>query len=93
MFNGITQSADEKKIVQFLTTKQEEENMSTYMALAKKCFGDCTSDFTTKKVTEKEEKCLGRCVKKFLLVSERITKRFQEHNALQDVFNQPMRKL
>lgn len=45
-----------------------------------RCFDDCINDFTSKAVSQKEEKCVNNCVDKFLKSSERLGQRFQEQN-------------
>lgn len=45
------------------------------------CFSSCVNDFTSKAVSERENGCVSRCVQKYMAGAQRLSERFQEHNA------------
>ncbi|CDR46612.1 CYFA0S24e01112g1_1 [Cyberlindnera fabianii] len=61
--------------------KQMKDFMRLYSNLVERCFTDCVNDFTSQKLTSKEEGCILKCSEKFLKHSERVGQRFQEQNA------------
>lgn len=61
--------------------KQMKDFMRLYSNLVERCFTDCVNDFTSQKLTSKEETCVLKCSEKFLKHSERVGQRFQEQNA------------
>nr|CAI6558625.1 CIH_HP1_G0014060.mRNA.1.CDS.1 [Saccharomyces cerevisiae] len=40
--------------------------MRLYSNLVERCFTDCVNDFTTSKLTNKEQTCIMKCSEKFL---------------------------
>ncbi len=46
------------------------------------CFTDCVNDFTNRKVLSTEDTCTINCLEKYLKMNQRISQRFQEHQAL-----------
>ena len=56
--------------------------MRLYTGLVDRCFNDCIQDFTSSKLSSKEESCLNKCSDKFLKHSERVGLRFAEQNEL-----------
>ncbi|KJE92664.1 hypothetical protein CAOG_03581 [Capsaspora owczarzaki ATCC 30864] len=54
-----------------------------YNHLSERCFSDCVNDFTSRTTTTKEQGCVGRCVQKFVQLSQRVGQRFSEQQALQ----------
>ncbi|KAI5860515.1 mitochondrial intermembrane space translocase subunit [Durotheca rogersii] len=45
------------------------------------CFMSCIDDFTSKSLSSRESGCVARCVQKHMALSQRLSERFQEHNA------------
>ncbi|KAI1423607.1 mitochondrial intermembrane space translocase subunit [Xylaria sp. FL1777] len=45
------------------------------------CFMSCIDDFTSKSLSTRESGCVTRCVQKQMALSQRLSERFQEHNA------------
>jgi import inner membrane translocase subunit TIM9 len=43
---------------------------------------DCVNDFSTRKVLNAEDTCSINCLEKYLKMNQRISQRFQEHQAL-----------
>lgn len=60
--------------------KQMKDFMRLYLNLVQRCFTDCVNDFTSDKLTAREESCVLKCSEKFLKHSERVGQRFQEQN-------------
>jgi import inner membrane translocase subunit TIM9 len=58
-----------------------EKPSQMYSNLVQRCFEHCVDDFTSAKLSSKEEGCTMRCVDKFIKGSERLGQRFQEQNA------------
>jgi import inner membrane translocase subunit TIM9 len=62
---------------------QFKELLSTYNRLSESCFTDCVNDFTSRKVTRKEDECTTNCVEKYLKMTQRLAQRIQEHQTQQ----------
>ena len=43
---------------------------------------DCINDFTNRKVLNAEDTCSINCLEKYLKMNQRVSQRFQEHQAL-----------
>lgn len=52
--------------------------LSSYNKLSEICFVDCITDFTTREIRAKEEKCALNCMEKYLKMNQRVSQRFQE---------------
>jgi mitochondrial import inner membrane translocase subunit TIM9 len=52
------------------------------------CFVSCIDDFSSKALSGRESGCITRCVKKSMATQQRLSERFQEHNASMQVQNQ-----
>ncbi|XP_043496707.1 mitochondrial import inner membrane translocase subunit Tim9-like [Polistes fuscatus] len=52
--------------------------ITSYNKLSEICFIDCITDFTTRDVKPKEEKCALNCMEKYLKMNQRVSQRFQE---------------
>ncbi|ODQ77619.1 hypothetical protein BABINDRAFT_163342 [Babjeviella inositovora NRRL Y-12698] len=72
---------EQQEFQQIVEQKQMKDFMRLYSNLVEKCFTDCVNDFTSNKLTTKEDTCIMRCAEKFLKHSERVGQRFQEQNA------------
>ncbi|KAL3097844.1 hypothetical protein niasHS_000579 [Heterodera schachtii] len=53
-----------------------------YNAVTEQCFDACIRDFTSRDISEKEERCSKNCMDKFLKAGQRLSMRFQEHQLL-----------
>ncbi|KAG5877597.1 hypothetical protein JTB14_027601 [Gonioctena quinquepunctata] len=62
--------------------KTFKDFLISYNKLTELCFTDCISDFTSRAIKGKEEKCALNCLEKFLKVNQRISQRFQEFQML-----------
>lgn len=62
--------------------KQIKELFSVYNRLAETCFNDCVFDFTTRAITDKENRCTDICFDKSLKMNARISQRFQEYQLI-----------
>lgn len=85
-FSHLSQN-DQKQMQGLLEEKQMKDFMRLYTGLVDRCFNDCIFDFTSHKVSEKEDGCLSKCADKFLKHSERVGIKFQEQN---NILNQQM---
>jgi len=81
--------ADQQKMQSLLEEKQVKDFMRLYTSLVDRCFNDCIKDFTSSKISEKEDSCLAKCADKFLKHSEKVGIKFQEQNNL---LNQSLQK-
>ncbi|KAI6244148.1 Zf-Tim10-DDP domain-containing protein [Aphelenchoides fujianensis] len=54
-----------------------------YNLVTENCFMACVQDFTSRNVSDKEEKCAKNCLNKFLKMTQRLSLRFQEHQLIQ----------
>jgi len=57
---------------------QFRDFLTSYNKLSEICFIDCITDFTTRDVRAKEEKCALNCMEKYLKMNQRMSQRFQE---------------
>ncbi|XP_063976374.1 mitochondrial import inner membrane translocase subunit Tim9 [Diachasmimorpha longicaudata] len=62
--------------------KSFKDFLTSYNKLSEICFIDCISDFTTRDIRDKEEKCALNCMEKFLKMNQRVSQRFQEYQML-----------
>ena len=58
-----------------------KDMMGLYSNLVERCFNSCTSDFTSKALSSKEEDCVKNCADKFLNLSNRVGLRFSERES------------
>lgn len=58
---------------------QFKDFLVSYNKLSEICFIDCVSDFTTRDIRDKEEKCSLNCMEKYLKMNQRVSQRFQEY--------------
>ncbi|KAL2725324.1 mitochondrial import inner membrane translocase subunit Tim9 [Vespula squamosa] len=58
--------------------KSFKDFIMSYNKLSEICFIDCITDFTTRDVKAKEEKCALNCMEKYLKMNQRVSQRFQE---------------
>lgn len=72
---------EQQEFQKLVEQKQMKDFMRLYSNLVERCFMDCVNDFTSSKLTNKEQTCIMRCSEKFLKHSERVGQRFQEQNA------------
>lgn len=59
--------------------RQFREFLQSYNKITEICFADCVNDFTSRKVSGKENECSTNCLQKYLKATTRISQRFQEH--------------
>lgn len=62
--------------------KSVRDFVASYNKLIEICFVDCITDFTTRDVQAKEEKCSLNCMEKYLQMNQRISQRFAEFQML-----------
>ncbi|SSD58391.1 Mitochondrial import inner membrane translocase subunit TIM9 [Saccharomycodes ludwigii] len=74
-------SKEQQEFQKVVEKKQMQDFMNLYSSLVQRCFTDCVNDFTSSKLTSKEQTCIQKCSEKFLKHSERVGQRFQEQNA------------
>ena len=63
-------------------TRTSDEPKQLFSNLVDHCFVSCIDDFSSKALSGKETGCVSRCVQKHMSMSQRLSERFQEHNAL-----------
>lgn len=73
---------EQQEFQRVVEQKQMKDFMRLYSNLVDRCFADCVNDFTSNKLTSREEGCVNKCSEKFLKHSERVGARFQEQNQL-----------
>lgn len=61
--------------------RQVKEFMGAFGGLVEHCFTSCVDDFTSKALSSRENGCINRCVMKWMATQQRVSDRFQEHNA------------
>ncbi|OAQ68082.1 Tim10/DDP family zinc finger containing protein [Pochonia chlamydosporia 170] len=73
--------AEQRTLEQRMQKRQVKEFMGAFGGLVEHCFTSCVDDFTSKAVSTKENGCINRCVMKWMATQQRVSDRFQEHNA------------
>ncbi|OBA14434.1 mitochondrial import inner membrane translocase subunit Tim9 [Ogataea polymorpha] len=73
---------EQQEFQKIVEQKQMNDFMRLYTSLVDRCFNDCVNDFTSNKLSSREETCLNKCAEKFLKHSERVGLRFQEQNQM-----------
>ncbi|KAF7562691.1 hypothetical protein G7046_g1425 [Stylonectria norvegica] len=74
-------TAEQRMLEQRMQKRQVKEFMGAFGGLVEHCFNSCVDDFTSKAISTKESGCLNRCVLKWMATQQRVSDRFQEHNA------------
>ncbi|KAF3058847.1 hypothetical protein TsFJ059_008622 [Trichoderma semiorbis] len=74
-------SAEQRTLEQRMQKRQVKEFVGAFGGLVEHCFTSCVDDFTSKSLSSKETGCLNRCVLKWMATQQRVSERFQEHNA------------
>ncbi|KAI0118659.1 mitochondrial import inner membrane translocase subunit tim-9 [Nemania sp. FL0031] len=77
---GLTQ-AETRELEQRMQKRQIKEFLGLFSNLVDHCFMSCVDDFTSKSLSARESGCVTRCVQKHMALSQRLSERFQEHNA------------
>ncbi len=54
-----------------------------YNIVTEQCYMSCIRDFTTRTISDREDKCVGNCLDKYLKMTQRLSTRFQEYQLLQ----------
>ncbi|XP_055610982.1 mitochondrial import inner membrane translocase subunit Tim9 [Uranotaenia lowii] len=62
--------------------KSFSDFLLSYNKLSEICFLDCVNEFTSRAISEGEDKCSLNCMEKFLKMNQRISQRFQEFQML-----------
>lgn len=62
-----------------ITTRPHAQQL--FNGLVDHCFVSCVDDFSSKALSGRETGCVSRCVQKYMAMSQRLSERFQEHNA------------
>ncbi|KAG6001688.1 hypothetical protein E4U21_003919 [Claviceps maximensis] len=73
--------AEQRTLEQRMQKRQVKEFMSAFGGLVEHCFTSCVDDFTSKAISTRENGCINRCVLKWMATQQRVSDRFQEHNA------------
>ncbi|CRK18510.1 hypothetical protein BN1708_000981 [Verticillium longisporum] len=77
---GLTRT-EEAMLQQRLQKRQVKEFMNIFGNVVDHCFNACIDDFTSKTLSSRENGCITRCVQKQMFSRQRLSERFQEHNA------------
>ncbi|KAI1770411.1 mitochondrial intermembrane space translocase subunit [Hypoxylon cercidicola] len=76
-------AAERRELEQRMQKQQMKAFFGIFSNLVDHCFMSCIDDFTSKSLNGRESGCITRCVQKQMALSQRLSERFQEHNALQ----------
>ncbi|CAM1502967.1 Fc.00g077430.m01.CDS01 [Cosmosporella sp. VM-42] len=72
---------EQRMLEQRMQKRQVKEFMGAFGGLVEHCFMSCVDDFTSKAISTRESGCINRCVLKWMATQQRVSDRFQEHNA------------
>ncbi|KAI2612063.1 mitochondrial intermembrane space translocase subunit [Hypoxylon fragiforme] len=78
--DGLT-TAETRQLEQRMQKQQMKVFFGLFSNLVDHCFMSCIDDFTSKSLNSRESGCVTRCVQKHMAMSQRLSERFQEHNA------------
>ncbi|KAF1739069.1 Mitochondrial import inner membrane translocase subunit TIM9 [Beauveria bassiana] len=74
-------TSEQRTLEQRMQKRQVKEFMGAFGGLVDHCFTSCVDDFTSKALSSRENGCINRCVLKWMATQQRVSDRFQEHNA------------
>ncbi|CAM9758669.1 unnamed protein product [Ascophyllum nodosum] len=74
---GMTPS-QQQQFMQYLETQQRKDSLAMYNNLVFKCFDDCSRSFRSRRLDDSEAKCIGVCAEKFIKLTGRVARRFQD---------------
>ncbi|OAQ87228.1 mitochondrial import inner membrane translocase subunit tim9 [Purpureocillium lilacinum] len=74
-------ATEQRQLEQRMQKRQVKEFMGAFGGLVEHCFNSCVDDFTSKALSSRENGCINRCVLKWMATQQRVSERFQEHNA------------
>ncbi|OAQ99649.1 hypothetical protein LLEC1_03340 [Akanthomyces lecanii] len=74
-------ASEQRTLEQRMQKRQVKEFMGAFGGLVDHCFTSCVDDFTSKALSSRENGCINRCVLKWMATQQRVSDRFQEHNA------------
>ena len=72
---------DQQMLAQFAQQQEAENSFQLSFKVLNHCFSACINDFTSKMLSDKENKCLERCGEKYASAFMRLNFRLQEKNA------------
>jgi len=72
---------EKKKMLKAIEKMQTRDSLRMYNTLVDTCYTNCVHKFLRKDLEDAEEKCIARCVEKYLKHSARTSLRFAELNA------------
>ncbi|KAI0480457.1 mitochondrial import inner membrane translocase subunit tim9 [Xylariaceae sp. FL0804] len=78
--DGLT-NAENRELEQRMQKRQIKEFLGLFSNLVDHCFMSCIDDFSSKALSGRESGCVSRCVQKHMAMTQRLSERFQEHNA------------
>ncbi|PAA72033.1 hypothetical protein BOX15_Mlig025095g2 [Macrostomum lignano] len=67
---------------QELNRAQIREIFTSFNRSHQRCFTDCVNKFDRRSVSDSEKNCVANCVAKYMNTTQRISMRFQEHQAM-----------
>ncbi|CBZ53489.1 putative tim10/DDP zinc finger domain-containing protein [Neospora caninum Liverpool] len=72
--------AEQAAVMKELNHLHIKDTMDTYNSVVERCFNECITQFRAKDLDDTEQQCVRRCVRKFMLFSQRVGLRFAEKN-------------
>ncbi|CAM9766473.1 unnamed protein product [Discosporangium mesarthrocarpum] len=70
--------SEQQEFMQHLEKMQRKDSLVMFNNLVSRCFDECTKTFRSKKLDDKETKCVDVCADKFLKLTNRVGLRFQD---------------
>eukprot|EP00300_Choanocystis_sp_HF-7_P022660 c22078_g1_i1.p2 GENE.c22078_g1_i1~~c22078_g1_i1.p2 ORF type:complete len:115 (+),score=32.81 c22078_g1_i1:47-346(+) len=78
----VSSEAERQRLMQLVAEKNMHEYMLVVNRLVEKCFTDCVTTFSSRKLTGKEQTCVLTCTDKFMASLARMNQRYTEQNIL-----------
>ncbi|GAX82093.1 hypothetical protein CEUSTIGMA_g9521.t1 [Chlamydomonas eustigma] len=93
---AVTEMSAENKqmLAASLEHMQVRDSLKMYNNLVERCFRECAEDMRSKALSSTEEKCVAKCVEKFMNLTGRVGQRFGEFYAeMEKQANEHMQEL
>ena len=74
-------AAEQAEFVRTMEVMQMKDSLKMYNRLVERCFCDCVEGFQSKTLNHKESECVDVCAEKFIKNTQRVGRRFAEHQA------------
>jgi|EP00979_Chaetoceros_neogracilis_P016576 import inner membrane translocase subunit TIM9 len=68
----------QKQLQQNVINSTMKQNVDLMSKIADQCFNECVNHFPSKMLSKNEAKCIEHCADRFIVLSQRVGKKYQE---------------